>query len=65
MAMMSPNGTNSRRSLYRAELDENKAAVDELRKKCRAETVTFVYAASDEEHNSAVLLKDYVEGRAR
>jgi uncharacterized protein YeaO (DUF488 family) len=49
---------------YRAELDENEAAVDELRKKCRTETVTFIYAASDEQHNSALLLKDYLEGHA-
>ena len=46
---------------YRAELDANKTVVDDLRKKCRAETVTFVYAARDEEHNSALLLKDYLE----
>ena len=56
---------NEFKKRYRAELAQNKAEVDELRKKCRAETVTFVYAAKDEEHNSAVLLKDYVEGHRR
>ena len=56
---------NEFKKRYRAELEENKAAVDELRKKCRAETVTFVYAAKDEEHNSAVLLKEYMEGHPR
>jgi uncharacterized protein YeaO (DUF488 family) len=48
---------------YLAELAESKAAVDELRKKCRAETVTFVYAARDEHHNSALLLSEYLEGQ--
>jgi uncharacterized protein YeaO (DUF488 family) len=46
---------------YRAELDQNQAAVDELREKCRSEHVTFVYAARDEHHNSALLLKEYLE----
>jgi uncharacterized protein YeaO (DUF488 family) len=48
---------------YRAELRENNDAVEELRQKCRGRTVTFVYAARDEEHNSARLLKDYLEHR--
>ncbi len=55
---------NEFKKRYAAELDQNKTAVGELRKRCRAETVTFIYAASDEEHNSAVLLKEYVEGHA-
>jgi uncharacterized protein YeaO (DUF488 family) len=46
---------------YQEELRENKAAVDELRKKCTSATVTFVYAAHDEEHNSALLLKNFLE----
>ena len=55
---------NEFKKRYQAELAENKTAVDELRKKCRTETVTFVYAAKDEEHNSALVLKEYVEGHA-
>ena len=46
---------------YRAELRENHAAVRELREKCKAGKVTFVYAASDDEHNSALVLKDFLE----
>jgi uncharacterized protein YeaO (DUF488 family) len=46
---------------YRAELRKNVEAVEELRRKCRARTVTFVYAARDDEHNSALLLKDYLD----
>jgi uncharacterized protein YeaO (DUF488 family) len=47
---------------YRAELRQNKTAVEDLRQKCRGGTVTFVYAARDEEQNSAFPLKGYVEG---
>ena len=46
---------------YFTELREKEDAVEELRRKCRSETVTFVYAAHDEEHNSARLLKDHLE----
>src|SRR5690349_6739612 len=40
---------------YRKELDENKEMVKDLKRRARGKTVTFVYAARDEEHNSAVL----------
>jgi uncharacterized protein YeaO (DUF488 family) len=46
---------------YRAELDTNPDGVARLRQVCTAGTVTFVYAAKDEQHNSAVVLKSYVE----
>ena len=46
---------------YRAELVANKDLVDELREKCRSGTVTFVYAARDENRNSALVLKNYLE----
>jgi uncharacterized protein YeaO (DUF488 family) len=45
---------------YRAELAENKSAIQELRAKCDSGTVTFVYAARDEERNSALILKDFL-----
>jgi uncharacterized protein YeaO (DUF488 family) len=46
---------------YRAELREN-PAVDELRSILREhKVVTFVYAAHDEEHNSALVLKEFLE----
>ena len=46
---------------YKAELKEHKTLVAELRKQAREETITFVYAAKDTEHNSAVVLKEFVE----
>ena len=45
---------------YRAELGQNKDLVEELREKCRSGIVTFVYAARDEERNSALILKEFL-----
>ena len=44
---------------------EARAAIEALRRRARAETVTLVYAAHDEEHNSAVVLKRAIEGSPR
>jgi len=51
------------RRRYLAELRQNADAVDELRRQCRKGTVTFVYAARDEEHNSALVLRDFLKRR--
>lgn len=47
---------------YRAELDQNHEAVSQLRQiLVKEDSVTFVYAARDTQHNSAMLLKNYLE----
>jgi uncharacterized protein YeaO (DUF488 family) len=46
---------------YRAELDGNPEAVAELKQRIGRKHVTFVFAAHDETHNSAVVLKAYLE----
>jgi uncharacterized protein YeaO (DUF488 family) len=46
---------------YWKELDANQDAVAELRQKLRKGPATFVYAARDEEHNSALILREYLE----
>ncbi len=46
---------------YRAELEANQAAVDELRRRVREGLVTFIYAAQDEQHNGALVLKNYLQ----
>ena len=46
---------------YKAELKQNPDAVSELYRICQHHPVTFVYAARDEQHNSAVVLKDFLE----
>jgi uncharacterized protein YeaO (DUF488 family) len=46
---------------YRAELKQKTDLVEQLCEKGQAGTVTLVYGARDEEHNSAVVLKDVLE----
>jgi len=46
---------------YHAELDEKDEVVDDLREKAEEGTLTLVYAASDREHNHAVVLKRHLE----
>ncbi|HQR34483.1 MAG TPA: DUF488 domain-containing protein [Blastocatellia bacterium] len=48
---------------YRKELDQNQELVNNLKRKAKGKTVTFIYAASDEERNSAMLLKNYLKNR--
>ncbi|OPZ45313.1 MAG: hypothetical protein BWY94_01424 [Actinobacteria bacterium ADurb.BinA094] len=51
------------RRRYREELDGREDEVAQLADLSREGTVTFVYGARDEEHNAAVVLKEYVEER--
>ncbi len=46
---------------YVAELKKNNDSVDDLRNIIKGKAVTFVYAAKDEQHNSAVVLKEFLE----
>lgn len=48
---------------YRRELRERPAAVSLLRQKAAEGPVTLVYAARDEEHNGAVVLAGFLQGR--
>ncbi len=50
---------------YRKELREKKGALDLLKQKSEAHTVTLVYGARDEEHNEALVLKSVLEGIPR
>ena len=47
---------------YRQELREKKDAVRLLKQKAKEGTVTLVYAARDEEHNGALVLKRILQG---
>jgi len=47
---------------YRKELREKKDALWLLKRKSNAHTVTLVYAARDEQHNEALVLKRVLEG---
>jgi uncharacterized protein YeaO (DUF488 family) len=46
---------------YWQELKGKEESLDKIRSRAREGTVTFVYAARDQEHNSAVALKGYLE----
>ena len=46
---------------YRAELNTHKDSLKLLQEKSASGTVTLVYAAHDQEHNSALLLKKFLE----
>jgi uncharacterized protein YeaO (DUF488 family) len=49
------------RRRYLAELDANEDALRDLRSRLKEGPVTFVFAAKDPEHSSALLLKEYLE----
>ena len=49
------------RRRYRNELEENVAAVDELKKAIGRSKATLLYGAKDQEHNHAIVLKDFIE----
>jgi uncharacterized protein YeaO (DUF488 family) len=47
---------------YRAELRHNAELLDELRRLARRGAVTLIYAARDQEHNEAVIIRDMLVG---
>jgi uncharacterized protein YeaO (DUF488 family) len=51
------------RRRYFAELAAKEEIVAELVQKARGEGLTLVFGAKDEEHNNAVVLKEYLEMR--
>lgn len=52
------------RERYFAELERQPDAVGRLSDKCRAGTVTLVFAARDETHSNAAALREYLLNRA-
>ena len=50
-------------SRYRAELEQNPIGLAELKTLCAGGPVTFIFAARDEERNSAVVLRDFLIAR--
>lgn len=51
------------RRRYAEELDGMDEALADLKRKSEDGTLTLVYGASDRDHNNAVALKAYLEGR--
>lgn len=50
---------------YRAELESRGQELEPLLEAARRNTVTLLYSARDTGHNSAILLKDYLEEKLR
>lgn len=50
---------------YRKELRSKADDVNVLRRKSEDGRVTFIYAAHDEEHNGALVLKEFIEERRK
>ncbi len=48
---------------YRAELEQHPEACNPVLEAARHGTVTLIYSSHDREHNNAVALRDYLEGR--
>jgi len=51
------------RSRYRTELKQHSAPVQLIKSKAKTGVVTLIYAARDQEHNEAVVLKQFLTGR--
>ncbi|QQS45147.1 MAG: DUF488 family protein [Acidobacteriota bacterium] len=50
---------------YQKELETKEELINELEQILVNDIVTFIYAARDEEHNSASVLKMYIENRKK
>lgn len=48
---------------YKKELKEQKDLVDQIKKDSDGHNVTLLYAAKDEEHNQAEVIKEYIENK--
>jgi uncharacterized protein YeaO (DUF488 family) len=56
-----PDRWNEFRSRYTKELKGKKDLTELLKRKAREGVITLVYAARDEEHNSALILKQFLQ----
>ncbi|WP_097039718.1 DUF488 domain-containing protein [Salinicoccus kekensis] len=45
---------------YKKELDDHKEVLMQIKKDSDGRNVTLLYAAKDEEHNQAVVIKEYI-----
>jgi uncharacterized protein YeaO (DUF488 family) len=52
------------RNRYLAELANHREEVGKLRSLARSQRITLVYAARDERHNDAIVLRDYLLDRS-
>ena len=55
-----PDEWNEFRKQYKEELKSNKEQVERLKEQMKHGTVTLLYAAKDEKHNEAIVLKEWL-----
>lgn len=58
-----PSRWNEFRSRYRGELEGSSALVQELVGKARSASLTLLFSARDQQHNQAVVLREWIEER--
>lgn len=58
-----PGKFNNFKNRYEAELSEKKEEIEHLVEKSEQQPVALLYAAKDEEHNHALVLKQFLENR--
>ncbi|MFT3999814.1 MAG: DUF488 domain-containing protein [Rhizobium sp.] len=58
-----PEKWDAFRRRYLEELENNPAAVEELKRQIGQSTATLLYGARDTEHNNALVLRDFIDGR--
>ncbi|MGH8479513.1 MAG: DUF488 domain-containing protein [Gammaproteobacteria bacterium] len=56
-----PDKWDEFRRRYQKELKENNDLIKLLKRKAKAGTITLIYAARDEEHNGALVLKRFLQ----
>jgi uncharacterized protein YeaO (DUF488 family) len=56
-----PEKWNEFRQRYQKELKSNDGLIKLLKRKAKAGTITLIYAARDEEHNGALVLKRFLQ----
>ncbi len=48
---------------YKKELKNNEELIDKIKEDADGHNVTLLYAAKDTEHNQAVVIKEYIDGK--
>jgi uncharacterized protein YeaO (DUF488 family) len=56
-----PEKWNEFRQRYQEELKQKDELIKRLKRKAKAGTITLIYAARDEEHNGALVLKQFLQ----
>ncbi len=58
-----PDKWDAFRRRYLEELENNPAAVEELKRQIGQSTATLLYGARDTEHNNALVLRDFIDSQ--